>query len=104
MSLTPCNDWISIDFQNDNAYLWINLLEEDYASWKDMPKFKLTYENYQKVMQQWNINVENPAPYLILTQDDDGWVSLEKEEELSAEDLDFIKQENLKYERIKNKA
>lgn len=104
MSLNAIHDWISILQEDEIIYIWIDFLEEEYDSWQEIPKLELSKENYDQIIEQWNQNIENPAAYLVLSQDESGWISLEPQKELSQQDLDFLeseRQEQLKYEKLK---
>ncbi|MBI2353130.1 hypothetical protein HYV11_02720 [Candidatus Dependentiae bacterium] len=93
------SDFITIEIYNDIVYIWNDFDEKHYASRDEVPKFTITKENYNQVVEQWNLNIIEPAPYLILTKDEDGFVNLEPKQTLSQEDLDFIKSEKLKAEK-----
>ncbi|MBI2353126.1 hypothetical protein HYV11_02700 [Candidatus Dependentiae bacterium] len=97
----PYFDFISSDMRNNTVFIWNNLDEKHYTSRDSVPKFTLTNDNYSQVGKQWDDNAINPAPYLILTQDEDGFVNLEQKQTLSQEDLDFIASEKLKLEQDK---
>ncbi|MBI2353122.1 hypothetical protein HYV11_02680 [Candidatus Dependentiae bacterium] len=94
-------DFISSDMRDNTVFIWNNLDKEDYPSIDAVPKFTLTNDNYSQVGKQWDDNAINPAPYLILTQDEDGFVNLVPKQTLSQEDLDFIASEKLKLEQDK---
>ncbi|MBI2353131.1 hypothetical protein HYV11_02725 [Candidatus Dependentiae bacterium] len=97
----PYFDFISSDMRNNTVFIWNDLDERHYASIDTVPKFTLTDDNYSQVGKQWDDNAINPAPYLILTQDEDGFVNLEQKQTLSQEDLNFIASEKLKLEQDK---
>ncbi len=94
ISFNPMCDWISIFEKDKKIYIWVDYLEKEYDDWKDIPKLELSQENYTKIIEQWNNNLENPASYLALSQNDTGWINLEGKQELSQDDLDYIEMEN----------
>ena len=91
MSLNPYSNWITIEEKDDKVYIWINLDEEDYDTWEDIPKLILSMQNYEEIVNAWNLNNKNPKKYLIFTQNDNEVVSLESKDELSQEDLNQLK-------------
>ena len=57
-----------------------------------IPKLKLSYENFDYVFKAWvQINEQNPK-YLIITQDDAGWVGLQGKEELDVDEIALVEQ------------
>ncbi|MBI2353373.1 hypothetical protein HYV11_04000 [Candidatus Dependentiae bacterium] len=93
------SDFITIEIYNDIVYIWNDFHEKHYASRDEVPKFTITKENYNQVIEQWNLNIIEPAPYLVLTKDEDGFVNLEPKRTLSQDDLDFIASEKLLAEK-----
>ncbi|MBI2353372.1 hypothetical protein HYV11_03995 [Candidatus Dependentiae bacterium] len=93
-------DFIIIDGTDDHIYMWNDFDKEKYTK-ENLPILKMSYKNYTDIINQWDTNLANPAPYLVLTQDEDGFVNLESKQTLSQEDLDFIASEKLKLEQDK---
>lgn len=78
---------------NDYVEIWNTLLEEDYFNEEDVPRLLMTRQNYDEVINVWNINIDNPKQYVVLSQDDLGWIRLEAKNELSADDLASIEED-----------
>ncbi|MBI2353125.1 hypothetical protein HYV11_02695 [Candidatus Dependentiae bacterium] len=93
------SDFITIEIYNDIVYIWNDFHEKHYASRDEVPKFTITKENYNQVVEQWNLNIIEPAPYLVLTKDEDGFVNLKPKRTLSQDDLDCIASEKLLAEK-----
>ena len=91
-SFNEYRDWITIDVVDDKVFIW-NDFDEKYFSQENIPKLVLSKENYNKIIEQWNNNLENPASYLMLSQNDIGLINLECKQELSQDDLDYIESE-----------
>jgi len=72
-----------------------------YASkrWDDVPKFYITKANYAEIEKKWKqLHIDKPA-YVILSQDESGYVDLIGKEELSPEDLRDMQYENQQFLR-----
>ena len=66
--------------------------------WKDMPQLIMTMENYIEIVHKWQKLVLNLRPsYIILSQDDAGYLDLIGKDELSQQDLQDMKIEHEKY-------
>lgn len=94
MFFSEVADWIIYDERKGKVYLWIEFLEEEYSSWNEMPKLEISKSNYDYIETVWKANENNLAPFLVFIQDDSGWITLERKQELSADDLKFIEEEN----------
>ena len=90
LSLNPMNEWFVVESIDDKIIIWTDFFEEEGDSQEDIPKLEISKENYNKVIEQWNNNLQNPAPYLVLSQNNAGWINLECKQELSQDDLDYI--------------
>lgn len=129
--LSDCNglrwEWLSLEKTEDkkNVYLWnpesvkyeakINFTSQEekkdfneaYAQyfikrWDDAPKLYMTIENYAEIVQKWQDIVLNKRPqYIIISQDDAGYVDLIGKDELSQQDLADMKIEHEKYLKYK---
>ncbi|MBI2344867.1 hypothetical protein HYV10_02220 [Candidatus Dependentiae bacterium] len=98
MSFNDQNYWITIDIKDDNIVIW-DSFDEKHADWENISKLYLFKKNYEKITQEWNKNIENPAKYLIFERDNLGWVTLKTKNELSLVDLSII-EEDRKAEQI----
>jgi hypothetical protein len=120
-------EWLSLDITEDgkNVYLWepgsikyeakINFIspkekndfEEAYKQyfirrWDDIPKLYMKTENYVEIVEKWQEIVLKQKPnFIILSQDDCGYVDLIGKEELSQQDLADMKIEHEKYLKYK---
>ena len=77
----------------DNAY-------EVYLEkrWNDMPQLIMAIDNYVEIVKKWQRLILNLRPkYIILSQDNAGYVDLVGKDELSEQDLHDIKIEHEKY-------
>lgn len=77
----------------ENAY-------DDYYEkrWDDIPKLYMKIENYEEIVKKWKEIVLKQRPnYIILSQDDSGYVDLIGKDELSEQDLHDMKLEHEKY-------
>ncbi len=77
--------------------------------WEEIPKVKVSIQDWEILKQKWNkIQKERPK-YIMFTLDDSGpldKVDIIGKDELSKEDLDYIKQEHekyVKYQRARQK-
>lgn len=106
LSVYPIHDWIITEREDDLVTLRIHFPGDDSGDFdNEESKLKLSYVNYQSVAKQWDEVIEKPSKYLVLSQDESGWITLERKEELSKQDLDFLeseKQEQLKYEKSRS--
>ena len=81
----------------DNAY-------EAYSDkrWDDMPKLYMAMENYVEIVEKWqDIVLKQKPPYIIVSQNDTGYVDLVGKDELSQQDLADMKIEHEKYLKYK---
>jgi hypothetical protein len=68
----------------------------------DIPRVRMMIENYVEIIQKWqNIVIKQRAPYVIISQDDTGYVDLIGKDELSEQDMQDIKLEHEKYLKCK---
>jgi len=67
-----------------------------------MPKLYMKIENYIEIVQKWQEFVLKQKPqYIIVSQDDTGYVDLVGKDELSEQDLADMKIEHEKYLKYK---
>ena len=116
-------EWLSLDKTLDekNVYLWDRdcikqqaempglSKAEQYAfdnayeaylekAWADMSQLIMTMENYIDIVQKWQKIVLDLQPaYIIISQNDAGYVDLIGKDELSEQDLHDMKIEHEKY-------
>lgn len=104
-SFNKANGYIVIE--SDENYVYIqdmlsiednNEFEEDNE--KDIPTLKISKENYYEIIKAWNDNTKKPKPYLILSQNRSGWISLETKTKLSSEDIKVLKESKIKAQAI----
>ena len=69
--------------------------------WHDMPILEITIQNYEKILHQWNNDIEQKPNFIILSQDDSGYVDLIGKDKLSDQDLADMKIEHEKYLKYK---
>ena len=81
---------IAVEYYEDKVYVQDLLFLDDFGN---CPTAELSKENYNKIIDEWNKNIDHHAKYLILSQNDTGWIVLWPKEELSKDDLLFIKKE-----------
>lgn len=65
--------------------------------WYDMPILEMSLQNYEIIAQKWNNILKIKPKYIILSQDDAGYVDLVGKDELSQQDLADMKHEHGKY-------
>ena len=66
--------------------------------WDDMPILTMTLQNYETIVHKWQEVVLKQQPkYIILSQDDAGYVDFVGKDELSEQDLTDMKLEHEKY-------
>lgn len=102
-SLIVLNDIIYI--MKDDQYVVIgNTIYDESCrenGEEDSKRLILSRSSYEDVVLAWNLNVKNPKKYLVLTQDQDGLITLEAKDELSKQDLQALeedRQAGLKWE------
>ena len=93
-SFIPMYDWMMFDIKGEDYIIWNQFVADEYSSFKDVPKLKISKKNYNEIEQVLRENSQKEAPFLVFTQDDSGWITLERKQELSADDLKFIEEEN----------
>lgn len=103
LSFNPCHDWILVEKFDEKVCISTDFFLED-SDLEDVSKLIMSKKNYDEVLHAWNKNIEDQAPFLILTQDDSGWITLEAKQELSKVDLRFVEEENQKYEDLKKQG
>lgn len=70
--------------------------------WDDVPKLFMTIENYVEIVQKWQRIVLQERPnYIILSQDDTGYVDLVGKDELSEQDVADMQHEHQKFLKYK---
>lgn len=87
------HDWIVIEKGTDEVIIWDSWGREDYPTEDHIPKLIMTRKSYDNVIAVWNLNVDNPKKYLVLTQQEDGLITLEAKDELSEQDLLAVKED-----------
>lgn len=126
-SIGMCWEWLHLDRTEDinNIYLWDKselkkqakvsglsqqeqeAFEEAYEEYSDkrrddIPKLYMKIENYVEIVEKWQKIVLNKKPnFIILSQDDSGYVDLIGKDELSDQDLADMKIEHEKYLKYK---
>lgn len=92
MSLHPIYDWIMVDEKNDQVVIW-DSFDLRHDPWEKISKLYLSKKNYKQIVQLWNQNAENPAPYIIFSRDNLGWINVEAKLFLSEDDFNVIEQD-----------
>ena len=70
--------------------------------WDDVPKLYMKIENYVEIVEKWQEIVLKQKPnFIILSQDDSGYVDLVGKDELSQQDLADMNVEHEKYLKYK---
>lgn len=80
---------IVVESDNERVFIQNMLFIDDLGQ---CPTLELSKKNYDKIIDVWNKNTEKPAQYLILSQNDVGWITLEPKEKLSHDDLFWLEQ------------
>lgn len=120
-------EWLCLEKSLDkkNVYLWdkweikrqaekkelselekksFNSAYDDYYEkrWDDIPKLYMSIQNYEEIVQKWQDIVLKQKPnYIIVSQDDAGYVYLVGKDELSQQDVQDMKIEHEKYLKYK---
>lgn len=69
-----------------------------------MPKLRITQKNYDQVLKDYkNIKKKMRAEYVVIEQDDTGWVRVRAQSTLSQEDQGYIKKDLAAYENFVEK-
>ncbi len=87
------SEWMLVAKGDDKVEIWNMILEEEYFNEEDIPKLIMSRKNYDEVINALNENRNMPKQYLVLSQDDTGWIHLEAKNELSKLDLISIEQD-----------
>lgn len=96
-SFNPIHDWVITERDDDIVTLRIHFPGDDENEWdNEDSKLKLSYENYQYIVQQWEKILKEEPKYFMLSRDHNGWISLEMSDELSLEDQQYLEQDRLK--------
>ena len=102
--------WITIwdlwDIKDQKSKQFISLEEkrkydeayDEYNNkqWKEVPLLKITKQNHEQVLKEWERLKKSKASYAIISIDDMGWVRIEGKDKLDAQDLQDIKDEHQK--------
>ncbi len=84
--------YIRFSFVYDWDLYIIEIQGQKMTDWDRVPQLKLSYENFDYVFKQWvKIKEENPK-YIIITQDDSGWVGLQGKQELDDDEVALVEQ------------
>ena len=80
--------------------------DEEYSvyskkRWQDMPTLEMTIQNYEAILEKWSNILKTKPNFIILSQDDSGYVDLIGKDELSEKDLIDMKNEHEKYLKYK---
>ena len=81
--------------------------DQDYFKYlerrfKDMPRVDMTAENYEKLQKQFEqLQIDKP-PYFVISQNSEGWVSLDGKEELTDQDKKEVEEDTKKFWKIYN--
>jgi hypothetical protein len=87
------HEWMFIDKGDDEVIITNKWDKEDYFNEENIPKLVMSRQNYDEVMNACNINKNNPKQYVVLSQDDSGWMRLEAKDKLSVDDLASIEED-----------
>jgi len=69
--------------------------------WNDMPTLEMSIQNYEEILSKWNNIIDTKPQFIIISQDDTGYVDLVGKDELSEQDLADMKIEHEKYLKYK---
>jgi len=98
--LQGCNNFV-VEYEGDDFFVAFFDKMSFESSMKEIsgyrfldddkiPKLKFSKENFDDVLKQWvKIKQENPQ-YLIITQDDSGWVGLQGKQELDDDEVALV--------------
>ncbi|MBP9764929.1 hypothetical protein KBD08_01175 [Candidatus Babeliales bacterium] len=87
------SEWVFVDKGHDEVIIVSELTKEEYFNEEDLPTLIMSRKNYDEVINALNENRNMPKQYLVLSQDDFGWIYLEAKDELSELDLISIEQD-----------
>ena len=85
------------DYYVQFSFLWnwdrytIEMNGETITDWDNIPQLKLSYENFDYIFRQWVKIKEQSSKYVIITQDDSGWIGLQGKQELDADELKMVR-------------
>ena len=71
--------------------------------WNEMPILRITKQNYEQVLKEWERLKKGKASYGIISMDDMGWVRVEGKDKFDQQDLQDLKKEHQKYLNYKEK-
>ena len=69
--------------------------------WADMPTLEMSIQNYEEILSKSNNIIDTKPQFIIISQDDTGYVDLVGKDELSEQDLADMKIEHEKYLKYK---
>jgi len=69
--------------------------------WDDMPKLEIGLQNHEMILQKWHIIADSKLKYIVISQDDAGYVDLVGKDDLSEQDLADMQHEHEKYLKYK---
>jgi len=83
-----------------------NTFDQEYSQyskkrWNDMPILEMSIQNYEEILSKWNNIIDTKPQYIIVSQDNTGYVDLVGKDELSEQDLADMKTEHEKYLKYK---
>lgn len=92
-----------IDYQEDDFFIAFHgkMTYDDSMSEIDgyrfldddkIPKLKFSKENFDQVLSEWVKIKEQNSKYVIITQDDSGWIGLQGKSELDADEVELVEQ------------
>lgn len=94
----------ALEFSSQQEQIAFDQAYREYCKkrWDDMPILYMTIENYVEIVQKWQKIVLQERPdYIILSQDNTGYVDLVGRNELSEQDLADMQCEHEKYLKYK---
>ena len=89
----PDQDYdVQISFKTDWSRYTVEVNGETITDWDNIPQLKLSYENFDYIFKQWVKIKEQNSKYVIITQDDFGWIGLQGKQELDADESELVEQ------------
>lgn len=71
--------------------------------WNEIPKIKITKQNYEKILHEWKECNQKKSKYVVIQIDDQGWISLIPQDTLTPEDLELIAKDQKLYDAFQKK-
>jgi len=94
------NDY-DMDWEENNVHVSCMYYDKYIMKDEDESELVISGDNFKAIVEIWKKIRKNPTPYLVIVQDDTGWIWVQGKQELDESDLQEVEEDDKAYAEYK---